>query len=225
MYNQESIDTLIARIGWAPALEPATIEVSAENQESSSGRFFNGFNPLAIVENVYAALPNKDATNDTLNEELARLRLEGVMDVLQKVYNLNIRATAAVTNYVISVNYAADYSGSIITNQQSFDDAIGLSVVIKALEMLRTTNRSNQRTNNPKIDLNEIQEFFHGAFTQTGQVLTKGLYAQYKEAIGKLIDVLFPVKYPEGAEVTTNPDGSVTVKMKERPRITGRQVW
>lgn len=226
MYNETSIQALIERIGWYPAIEPTDIVLTEDNLVSTSGRFFNGFNPIAIVENVKASITNKDADNDTLNEVLADLRKEGVMDVLAKVYNLNVRATAAVTNFVTSLNYAADYSTSILTNQQSFDKAIGLSVVIKTLEMIRTTYRSNGRVNGAKPDATEIQEYFHGAFTERGHVLTKGLYAQYEEAIGDLINVLFPLKYPDDAEVTVNPDGSVTVKTGKRPKLIGRSdLW
>lgn len=215
MYNEASIQVLLERIGWHPAIEPTDIVLTAENVVSTSGRFFNGFNPLAIVENVNASITNKDATNDTLNEVLATLKTEGVLDVLSKVYNLNTRATAAVTNFVTSLNYASDYSDSIIANQQAFDDAIGLSVAIKTLEMLRTTNRSNDRTNNPKIDIGTINEYFYGAVTNEGHVLARGLIARYGEVIGDLIDVLFPVVYPEGSEITTDSNGNSTVKVKK----------
>lgn len=225
MYNQESINTLIRRIGWAEAMPPSTVEVSDENKETESGRYFNGFNQLATVENVNASITNKDADNDTLNEFLAEMRKDGVMDVLTKVYNLNTRATASETNGIISLNYALDYSSSIDVNRRSFDDAIGLSVSIKALELLKTTNRSNRTTTNPNIDSREVLEFLHGAFAPTGKVITEGLYAQYRESIGKLIDVLFPVKYPDGSEVVVDPDGGVTVTTKPKPTLTGRRVW
>lgn len=224
MYNQTSIDTLINRIGWAEAMPPSTIVVSEENKESTSGRYFNSFNQLATVENVNASITNKDADGDTLNEYLATMRKDGVMDVLAKVYNLNTRATASETNGIISLNYAGDYSVSIQVNQQAFDDAIGLSVAIKALELIKTTNRSNGKTNNPNIDKIEVFDFLHGAFSPTGKVITKGLYAQYRESVGKLIDVLFPVRYPDG-EVVIDPDGGVTVTTKPKPIITGRKVW
>lgn len=225
MYNEASIEALVKRIGWAEAVPPTTIVVSEDNLESTSGRYFNSFNPLVIVENILASITNKDADNDTLNTELSRLRSDGVNDVLLKVYNLNTRATAEVTNFVTSINYAADYSASIVANQQSFDDAIGLSVAIKSLELISTTNRSNARANNPKIDNQEIQAFFHGAFSATGKVISKGLYAQYAEAIGKLIEVLFPVSYPESSEVIVGSDGGVTVKTTPKPTLKGRRVW
>lgn len=224
MYNEESIQALINRIGWAEAVPPTDITISEENKESESGRYFNSFNPLVVVENVFAAITNKSADNDTLNSELARLKEDGVKDVLLKVYNLNTRATAAVTNFVTSLNYASDYSASIVANQQSFDDAIGLSVAIKALELISTTNRSNERANNPKISAQDIQAAFHGAFT-VNRVISKGLLAQYNDAIHDLIEVLFPVSYPPGSEVVVGPDGGVTVKTTPKPILKGRKVW
>lgn len=218
MYNNDSIQALYDRIGWADALEPTDIEVSEENKESTSGRFFNSFNPLVIVENIFATLPNKDATNDTLNAELLRLKKDGVSDVLMKVFNTNIRATAAVTNYATSVNYASDYSGVIIASQQSFDDVIGLSVAIKSLELIMTTVRSNQKANNPNID-RDILSYLHGSFTNE-RVITPGLYAQYREAIDDLINVLFPLSYPEGAII----DGDKVI-IKPRPILRGVKPW
>lgn len=218
MYNNDSIQALYDRIGWAEAQEPTSIEVSAENKESTSGRFFNSFNPLVIAENIFATLTNKEATNDTLNAELLRLKQDGIKDVLMKVYNTNIRATAAVTNYATSVNYASDYSGVIIASAQSFDDVIGLSVVIKSLESIMTTNRSNLRANNPNID-KDILSYLHGSFT-VDRVITPGLYAQYREAIDDLINVLFPLSYPDGAII----DGDKVI-IKPRPTLRGRQLW
>lgn len=195
MYSQEAIGVLKNRIGWYPAIAPTPIVITNENQISVSGRYFNGFNPIATVENIKASIYNKDADDVTLNVELDRLRNEAVLDVLQKVYNTNSRATAAVTNSIISMNYALDYSGNIILNQAKFDEAIGLSGTIKALELIQTTQRSNLNTHNARIDMENLKNAFHGSFAATGQVISKGLYAQYREAAATLIKVLFPVQY------------------------------
>lgn len=229
MYNQQSIDLLINRIGWYPAIEPSTIEVSVSNQQSESGRFFNGFNPFVIAENVKASIVNKDADNDTLNLTLANLRKEGVMDVLQKVFNLNPRASQETINNVItSVNYEPSliYDAMIDSNRQAFDEVIGLSVCIKALELIATTNRSNHASNNPKISNEMIQDFFHGAYSETGRVITKGLLARYREAIGMLINVLFPITYPPGSEVSVGGDGGISVNAPTTPpTLRARKVW
>lgn len=201
MYSQEAIGVLVNRIGWYPAIEPTSIVVSVENQQSLSGRYFNGFNPIAAVETIYAAIPNKDADNDSLNAELERLSNEAVFDVLQKVYKLNARATASVTHSVISTNYNSDYSESIILNQDKFDEVIGLSGAIKALEYIRTSFRSNLHSNSAKVDMGQIQEAFHGAVTLEGRVLSKGLHASYSEALGSLINVLFPIQYPNAVVI------------------------
>lgn len=214
MYNPDSIGVLKNRIGWQAAMQPTSLVISSENTTTESGVYVNSFHILATVENVYASITNKSANNDTLNEVLAQLKTDGVVDVLNKVYNLNTRATARFTNLVESVNYLVDYTGVIEVNKQYFDEALGLSMAIKAIELLRLSNRSNLNTTNPRIDDNTYFEALNGAHTREGQVLTKGLSAQYRESIGRLIDVLFPLKYPEGTEIIV--DGN---KIKPRPTI------
>lgn len=218
MYNTESIQALIGRIGWYEPIPPTTITLATENEASESGRYFNFFNPLVTVENVFASIPNKDVDNDTLNAILSRLKVEGVMDVLSKVYNLNTRATAAVTNNVISTNYALDYSDIIILSKSYFDEAIGYSVAIKTLELLLTTERSNRSTVANKEQYDAIPQYLKGWFNKDGNKVSNGLDAIYAETIKKLIDVLFPIIYPSGAVI--GADGLVTI-----PTLKARRLW
>lgn len=206
-------------------MEPTDLVIDAENVLSESGRYVNSFHTLATVENVYAALINKDATSEVLNTELLKLKNDAATDVLVKVYSSNTRAAYRFNNLVESINYNLDYTDSIVLNKQYFDECIGLSLAIKALEYLKFTNRSNNKTNNPRIIDNQVIESLHGAFAENGARVAEGLYYQYGQAIGKLIDVLFPVKYPDNAIVTTNPDGSVKVELKPKPTLKAIRQW
>lgn len=224
MYNPSSIDVLINRIGWYDAMPPTSLVIDAGNTQTESGVYANSFHSLATVENVYASLDNKSATNDTLNDILLKIKRDAVVDVLSKVYNLNTRATARFNNLIESLNYLPDYTDSIIVNKQYFDETLGLSMAVKALEYLRLTNRSNSNTTNPKLREEELFIALNGAYTQEGRALTKGLYAQYRESLGNLIDVLFPLKYPEGSEIIVDEDGNQTVKVKPKP-ILKNATW
>lgn len=225
MYNEQSIQTLVKRIGWQQPIQPSEIVLSAENVESTSGRYFSGFNPLVIVENVFSAIQNVNVSNETLITKLEELKYDGVMDVLNHVFNLNVRATAAVTNLITSVNYATDYSDMINTYQSSFDEVIGYSVAIKTLQLLLNSDRSNYRTVHNQENKADIFEVINGAFSPYGQRITKGIDARYREAIYRLIDVLFPVTYPEGSEIITDSNGGIKVVIKEKPVLRGIQPW
>lgn len=218
MYNTESIQALLGRIGWYEPILPTSIILAPENGASESGRYFSFFNPLVTVENVFASIPNKDVDNTTLNAILNRLKVEGVMDVLSKVYNLNTRATAAVTNDIISIKFALDYSNVIILSKSYFDEAIGYSVAIKTLELLLTTERSNLKTVANKSQYDAIPQYLKGWFNPDGNIVSKGLDAVYAETIIKLINVLFPTKVIDGG--TLNPDGTVS-----RPILRGVKIW
>lgn len=218
MYNNTSIETLIKRIGWQQPVPPTTLVLSSENGESTSGRYFNAFNPMVTIESVAASIINKDADNDAVNELLAQLRKEGVMQVLSDVYNLNTRATAYITNNVISINYLSDYSGVIIDKSQYFDEAIGFSVAVKTLQLLIATVRSNRQTVSNKFDYEQLMQYLEGSYTVQGQLMSEGLLARYKQTIGRLIDVLFPTQLPDGAIVDGN--GNVL-----RPVLRGVRPW
>lgn len=218
MYNDTSIEELIKRIGWQQPVPPTTLVLSSENGESTSGRYFNAFNPMVTIESVAASIINKDADNDAVNELLVQLRKEGVMQVLSDVYNLNTRATAYITNNVTSVNYLTDYSGVIIAKSQYFDEAIGYSVAVKTLQLLIATIRSNRQTTSIKADYEQLMQYLEGSYTVQGQLISEGLLARYKQTIGRLIDVLFPTTIPDGSVIDEN--GNI-----RRPRLTGKHPW
>ena len=111
MYNELSKIALESRIGWSNPIQPnSEITLTPENVVSVSDRFFNSFHQLAIVENVFYTIPNKDADNEELNEFLLNLKKQVVLQVLNKVFDSNIYARTKSTNDFVSVNYSLDYS-------------------------------------------------------------------------------------------------------------------
>jgi len=219
MYNNSSIDTLKNRVGWFAPVQPTDLVITVENELSDSGLFVNSFHALATVEKVWWSIENPDVEQDTLNEVLAKIKVDAATDVLLKVYDLNIRAKYKFNNLIESLNYLEYYTESIVLNVNAFTEVIGLSMAIKCLELLRLTTRSNKTTNSFKLTDADFFEALHGAYTKEGVSLTKGLYAQYREAVSNLIDVLFPTKIPDGA--TLNTDGTV----KLAPTLKALRIW
>jgi len=219
VYNISSIDTLKNRVGWFAPVQPTNLVITPENEATDSGLFVNSFHALATVEKVFKSIENVDVTQDTLNVILAKIKVDAAVDVLHKVYDVNMRARYRFNNLIESLNYLTDYTDSITVNASSFTDVIGLSMAIKTIEQLRLTVRSNKDTNSYKLTDADLYQALHGVYTPEGKNVTIGLYGQYREALALLIDVLFPTKIPDGA--TLNPDGTV----KLAPTLKALRIW
>jgi len=219
MYNNSSIDTLKNRVGWFAPVQPTDLVITVDNELSDSGLFVNSFHALATVEKVWKSIENADVTQDTLNTVLAKTKVDAAIDVLNKVYDLNIRAKYKFNNLIESLNYLEDYTESITLNINAFTEAIGLKMAIITIERLRLTVRSNKDTNSYKLADAELYQALNGVYTEEAKQVSIGLYGQYRESLALLINVLFPTKLPDGA--TLNPDGTV----KLAPTLKALRIW
>jgi hypothetical protein len=193
-YNSTAIQTLIDRIGWAAAIQPSTIVLSSAAAKSDSGRYFSGFHRMAIVENMKPLMPNKDADNTAFSAWLVDLKREGVMNVLDRVFDNNERAFFLIDRDGNRVDISAkDYSETIITiNPRLFDKAIGLQVAYNALEAIAVSTRSNGVQRSTQASYEEIKNEQDGFTDENGKALSAGLKGKLTGSISSIIDILFP---------------------------------
>lgn len=191
-YDTTAIDFLIDRIGWPAAMPPTDLIIDTQNTESQSGRFVDEFNKMAIVENVWFSIVNKDATLDTLNYELYRLKKDGVLSALSLIFDNNERAYYKMCNGVRKDISGIDYSGIIVTKGGLFDNAIGYAIACKTLELLITTNRANGTERGNKLNWETIKGELEGIKNEYGKNITTGLYSLRARAIGTIIDIMWP---------------------------------
>jgi len=125
MYNEQSIASLVTRIGWEKPLDTAfAIELDEEVLTADSERKVNSFHQLVTVENVYATVPEIDMEAEDFNGFLSSLRKQSVLEVLTAIFDKH-------EMYIEDT----DYSALILARPKLFDDAIGYCIAIKALEL------------------------------------------------------------------------------------------
>ncbi len=225
MYNPASIQVVFERIGWAPAVPPTEITVSEDNLLTVSGRFFNGFHQVVTAENIVACIPNKKVTNDVLNDFLMQLRTDTVAEVFNRVFDTNPRANYQFTPKEYSVNYALDYSDVIIAKSRAFDEALGLVMARRVMQLLLATSRSNDLERAIGMNYSQLKGETSGFFTEQGVLIAEGMQQKADAEIVTLINMLFPV-----AEITTDivpsPGGGGTLEIKpQQPRVTSGKFW
>lgn len=191
-YDSATVDYLIDRLGWENAVPPSSIVVSAENHTSTSGRYYDEFFKMSIVENIEAAIHNSDATELTLNEFLFKLKKEAVMNMLDRVFDSNERAFYKTGNGGCVVDISGkDYSAIIPTKGRLFDAAIGYSMAKSVIQLLLTTGRENGTNRDNKFDYNYLKGELEGLKDENGEVF-KGINGYLNIEIGKIINILFP---------------------------------
>lgn len=161
---------------------------------------------MAIVENVWYSINNKDATQDTLNDELYRLKKEAVLHALSLIFDNNERAYYKICGDTRKDISGTDYSSTITSMDRLFDNVIGYSIACKTLELLITNSRSNGTERSDKWNWQTIKAELGGVKDEYGKTITIGLYSLRSKYVGTIIDILWP--------------GNVG-----KPTLTGRRVW
>lgn len=207
MYSELAIQTLIDRIGWREPVQPSEIVLSPENEESTSGRFFNSFHTTATVENVFACISNLDVDNDGLNEFLEEMKRDTVLEVLNKIFDTNIRAKYQFNAGIRSINFAPEYSDFIIANQSVFEESIGYSMVVRCFQLFISTIRSNENESAISMSFELLKSELEGMKNEYGKTIAIGHRAVYGIKISEAINILFP-------EENTNV-----------PKLYGRRPW
>lgn len=191
-YDQTAIDYLIDRIGWAEAIPPTTIAVSVENTTSTSGRFFDEFFNLSKVENVFYAIDNAKIDNDTLNDELFRMKKAAVLMALDNIFDSNPRAHYKECRGSLVDISSKDYSAIIPLKGRLFDSAIGYSMAIIVIDKLLTSIRANRTQRENKFDYQTLKAELEGIKDEFHNVVSVGLYGRLKSEIKSIIKIIFP---------------------------------
>lgn len=208
MYDQTSIQLLIDRIGWSNPIQPnSEIILSPENVESVSGRFFDSFHQLSIVENVYKCITNKDVGDTEFNDFLLKMKKDCVLEVLNKIFDTNPLANLSKTEDVKSLNYKSDYTSDIALKTSLFDDAIGYAMAVRCLQLFISSTRSNntERKIGQSYELLKVE--LEGVVNTEGVLVAKGAIGYYDASIINAIKIIFPTE------------------TKSKKRLYGRSVW
>lgn len=183
MYTQEAIDVLINRIGWSDLSSGLPFVLTPENLTSESGKKFNWYHSLVLVDNVYAAVPEVEMPEEEFNDYLKDIREQAVLTVLTSILDTHV-------DYDTSI----DYSQTIIERATLFDDSIGYSVAIKMIELFISTNRSNFNERGAKMSYQSLKVELEGAKNDNGHFIAKGIIYKQEQSIKKAQKIIFPYK-------------------------------
>lgn len=180
MYSQESIDALTNRIGWSES-SGLSIGLSESNKTANSGKTFNWYHPLVLIDNIYAAVPQVNMEEEGFNNYLSEVRKQAVSSVL-----------TSILDYHPDYDSKKDYSNVITDRQTLFDDAIGYSVAIKMIELFISTTRINFKDRSVKMSYQNLKVELEGARNDNGHFIAKGIIYKLNESIIKAQKVIFP---------------------------------
>ncbi|MCC9066287.1 hypothetical protein [Flavobacterium piscisymbiosum] len=183
MYTQEAIDVLKKRIGWSDLSSGLPFVLSDENLTAESGKKFNWYHSLVLVDNIYAAVPEVEMSEEDFNKYLSDIRNQAVLSVLTSILDTH-------ENYVSTI----DYSRTIIDRPTLFDDAIGYSLAIKMIEMFVSTTRTNFNERSAKMSYQSLKVELEGAKNDNGHFIAKGIVYKMEQSIKKAQKVIFPYK-------------------------------
>lgn len=193
MYDNTSIQVLVDRVGWALPIPPSTIVLTSENTKSDSGRYYDAFHKMTIVENVFDVQPNHNISNTDFNLYLYGLKKAATMKVLSAIFDLNERANLSIATNGRRVDTSStDYSQMITTRASIFDDCLGYQMACDVLEMILLTTRSNQTESISKYNYQQLKLELDGFTNEGGHLVSKGLHFKLNASIIKAIDILFP---------------------------------
>jgi hypothetical protein len=89
MFNAADIkDSLLGLVGWDDLNSPQPL--TAENKESRSGRYFQGFHNSCTLSNIYCLMEKENASETEFNDFLKRLQYSAILNSLNGVFNEDI---------------------------------------------------------------------------------------------------------------------------------------
>lgn len=223
MYNSLSKTALENRIGWGVPVPPNTdIILTTENITSVSGRCFNSFHQLAIVENVWNSIVNININNAQFNEYLSQMRKDCVNEVLNKIFNTNPYANAKFNPNWESPNYKTDYSDVILAKQSIFDDSIGYAMAVRIIQLVISTTRSNNTERKNAEFYQIVKTELEGVVNQDGVLIANGVNGQYNTSILNAISILFPII---GKAIGTGGSSGSGGSVLQKPSLKFKSIW
>lgn len=179
MYSTDSIEALELRIGFGVP-NGVSITIDAPIQEGTSGRTISGFHKLATIKNLYETVEVISMEGPSFNSYLSQLRKDAVKSVLVRILNQNKK-------YLDN----EDYSGTIITKAELFDEAIGYAMAISAIEQFISTTRKNSTIRSLEGSYKMLKIELEGA-KKDGVVVAVGLRNLLNTSIKTCSDSIFP---------------------------------
>lgn len=199
MYTTAAIEALANRIGWAQPIPPTQKTLTAENAVGTSGRLFNSFHQLCIVENVEATMPVSGSpsgydvlvSNQQLNDKLKEFRDQAARKVLNRIFDINplaqYRTSACGRRQYIG---GTDYSDIIIGRAANLDDLMGYQVAYDVMQMMLMPQRSN-RTERSIAEAGAIMAQLNGFRNAQGQLVEDGILQKLENAYTDAIGIFF----------------------------------
>lgn len=182
MYSPESIQALVERIGFYKRVDSTlSFVLSPEVVLATSNRYVNSFHQLAIVENIYSAVPQINMADVDFNEYLQEIKTQSVNEVLTLILNRD-------TSYQLNT----DYSETITGNPEIFDDAIGYTIAVKCLELFVSTSRKNFWQRNADLAVEKLKVELEGVKTENGKTIVSGINQKRYYAIKQAKSIIFP---------------------------------
>lgn len=186
MYSPEAIQYLVERIGFADKVSNTLpVAIAPEVILSTSNRYVNSFHQLAIVENLYSAVPQENMLELDFNTYLQGIKTQAVSSALTEIINKDSRSLIDT-----------DYSNIILTNPYIFDDVIGYTIAVNCLELFVSSNRKNLSERNAKLAIGNLKLELEGAKNDGGVLVASGIKREKFYAIKKAKDVIFPFEIP-----------------------------
>ncbi len=196
LYTGTSITLLTGRIGWDQSVPPTTLVVDGANLGSVSGRFFNSFHQLVTAENVYDSVLNLKIDVTNLNVYLAKMKKDSVLEVLNKLFDTNPLANYAARGDSYSLNYTAGGYDALIADKGTvFDNAIGYSMAVRAIQLFISSERSNGTQRKMKASYDFLMSELNGIKNADGLSIAQGVNSLFDTAIKDANDILFPTNH------------------------------
>lgn len=182
MYSSESISALKQRIGFGSG-STLPITVADDHKIGTSGRLFSFFHKLVTLENLYATVEEINLTEEDFNAYLEQMKQDAVLSVLTRIMHQN-------KEYLDSF----DYSDILLKKVALFDEPIGYTLAVTALEQMVSTARVNDNERSSNIAYNKLKIELEGVTDDHGRLIAKGIISKLYASIKKASDIIFPAK-------------------------------
>lgn len=180
MYDQATVDLLKARIGFGTD-NTIAVDVREDLNTGTSGRTFSHFHKLVTLRNLYGTVEviNMDQVN--FEAQLDEMVLNAVKSALVKVLNQSP-----------SYEDSFDYSSTVALKPEIFDEVVGYTLAISALEQMVSTTRKNDEERNVTLSYQQLKIELEGITDEKGFVKAKGITQKLNAAVWRAQEIIFP---------------------------------
>lgn len=180
MYSNDIIQALEKRIGFGSDTG-LPFSLSEDLRIGTSGRTFGFFHKLVTLTNLYNTVP--------LNEN-SESNFEGYLN--QMVENSVRASLTAVLDQSVDYDDSFDYDKTIDNKIYLFDDVIGYTLAITAIEGMISSNRKNDDERNISLSYSQLKMELEGVRSDAGHIVSQGLNRKLQDAIRKARLIIFP---------------------------------